>query len=252
MAHKDDALSAVLEEHGLDAYALFWLIIEHIGSRMEKDRMTPELINSELKWSQILYTSVRRFRTISNSLAEKGLIVCECTDNRIRISIPNIVKYKDEYSKKSGQAQESKADTDRDIDRKQNKTSSVGKEATPISSTSKISQEFEEDWPQFWARIAKGDASKAYEKARKLVDRETLMRAVVEQGPILVRDAANQGRGVLHPATWLNGKRWEDEAQTAVATINSRARGQPVDRKAKAQMEFLERAVREQQRGLNG
>jgi hypothetical protein len=44
------------------------------------------------------------FRSIAARLAEKKLIRVETTENRMTITVPNIMKYRDEYSKKSGHA----------------------------------------------------------------------------------------------------------------------------------------------------
>lgn len=74
-----------------------------------------------------------------------------------------------------------------------------------------LEQEFEEDWPQFWARIGKAAAKKAYRGARRVVPRGELMQSVRSQGPRILQRASDTGSQVLHPATWLNQGRWSDE-----------------------------------------
>jgi hypothetical protein len=106
MAHADEAIADLLERHGAEAYGVWWLILEDISAPMEPGKMLPTAAHSAVKWSQICHCSVRVWRSIANSLAEKKLIVMQSTDNRIRIDVPNILKYKDEYSKKSGQTPE--------------------------------------------------------------------------------------------------------------------------------------------------
>lgn len=112
MAHNDKAMSSVLEDLGPDAYGVYWLIVENIASVMEKGKMSPELVCSELRWAQLTHCSVRRFRTIAQRLNAERLIVYQSADNRIIISVPKILKYKDEYTKKSGHSPDSKADTE--------------------------------------------------------------------------------------------------------------------------------------------
>lgn len=110
MAHKDRAMSAVLEDLGPDAYGVYWLIIENIAAVMDKEKMVPELVYSDVQWAHITHCSPRRFRTIAQRLQQEKLISCETESKRLKITVPNILKYKDEYSKKSGHCQDSKAD----------------------------------------------------------------------------------------------------------------------------------------------
>lgn len=119
MAHADEAMSSVLEELGPEAYGVYWLIVESIASVMEKEKMAPSLAYSEPKWAQVAHCSVRKFRTIAQRLSKERLILCVSSDNRLKISVPNILKYKDEYSKKSGHAPDSKADTEEKADTQQ-------------------------------------------------------------------------------------------------------------------------------------
>jgi hypothetical protein len=112
MAHSDHAVSAVLEELGAEAYGVWWLIIEDIAASMEKNSKVTFAIHSDVKWSQICYCSARKFRSIANRLQEKSLIVCTSTDNRLQIDVPKLLKFRDEYSKKSGHSPDSRTDTD--------------------------------------------------------------------------------------------------------------------------------------------
>jgi transcription elongation factor Elf1 len=116
MAHSDHAVSAVLEELGAEAYGVWWLIIEDIAAAMESKSTQTFAIHSDVKWSQICYCSARKFRSIANRLQEKGLIVCTSTDNRLQIDVPKLLKFRDEYSKKSGHSPDSRTDTDGETD----------------------------------------------------------------------------------------------------------------------------------------
>lgn len=111
MAHADKAMALILEDLGAEAYGVFWLLIEDISAPMEKGKYDPSAVHSVTKWAQICHCSARGFRKIVDRLAGERLIVCETTADRLQITIPNILKYKDEYAKKSGDSQESKAET---------------------------------------------------------------------------------------------------------------------------------------------
>jgi hypothetical protein len=67
---------------------------------------------------------------------------------------------------------------------------------------------FEQFWEAYPRRIGKAAAEKAYARAVKIKDRETLLKAAA----IFARQ--RKGKDVQftpHPATWLNQGRWDDE-----------------------------------------
>lgn len=111
MAHADQQVALLLEEHGPEPYGAWWLIIEHIAAPMERDRMTPEATHSEQSWAGIIHVSRKNVRRIFQILEKSRLITTSTIDGRIRIEVRNILKYKDEYSKKSGQTTASSPET---------------------------------------------------------------------------------------------------------------------------------------------
>jgi hypothetical protein len=131
MAHDDVGLSTLLEAMGPEAYGIYWLLLEHFASVMEKDcTAVPELIHSEGRWAQICFTSARKFRKFAETAAELKLIssssqaelkqfASRMPANRLQICIPKLLKYRDEYSRKSGQTPDklpARTDTDGETD----------------------------------------------------------------------------------------------------------------------------------------
>jgi hypothetical protein len=123
LAHQDEELELYLEECGLEGYGFWWLLLEHIGAPLEPGSVQCWQSHSEGKWAQILHVSTRGFRKFSNSLAVRKLILIENFDDsglkRLKISIPNLLKYRDEYTSRSGETREkqptsigSRADTE--------------------------------------------------------------------------------------------------------------------------------------------
>ena len=96
-------------------------------------------------------------------------------------------------------------------------TSPIGsceKKAGPVridSKTSGLGIEFDEVWPRFWIRTGKGAAKSAWAKARNKASRETIEAAIVLQGPGILALAKQRGSTPVHPSTWLNQERWEDD-----------------------------------------
>jgi hypothetical protein len=106
LAHKDEQMDAILDLFGAEAYGVFWLLVEDIAAPMEPGKMAPAACHSAVVWASICRCSVRRWRSIVMRMAEKNLIVMQSSDDRVRIEIPNILKYKDEYTKRSVQTPE--------------------------------------------------------------------------------------------------------------------------------------------------
>lgn len=99
---------------------------------------------------------------------------------------------------------------------------------------------FREFWNHCaWAKIARGAAHRAYcRRAATPELAEQINKAAREQGPRLLKEAAQQGRSVLHPATWLNGERWADEGVPEQPGFDL----SPFDAKVLAEMEELSSA----------
>lgn len=68
---------------------------------------------------------------------------------------------------------------------------------------------FDVFWTAYPRRVGKGAARKAFAKAIKLTDLRTMLEAIdryVAHKP--------DWQHYCHPATWLNGERWDDEWTT--------------------------------------
>lgn len=74
---------------------------------------------------------------------------------------------------------------------------------------------FDEFWSEYPRKVGKKDAKRAFEKALKSTDSETMIRAVIAQKSSgqWTRDG---GRYIPNPATWLNQGRWDDEIRPQV------------------------------------
>ena len=69
---------------------------------------------------------------------------------------------------------------------------------------------FDEFWQAYPRKVGKGAARKAYSKALRLTDHDTIMGALSDQRPAM---EAKEPKFIPHPSTWLNQERWEDEPE---------------------------------------
>ncbi|MFK4295017.1 hypothetical protein ABH924_000149 [Arthrobacter sp. GAS37] len=76
------------------------------------------------------------------------------------------------------------------------------------TSSSNSSTEFDAFWSSYPRRVGKVAAQKAFVKALKSADVETIMSGVES---LRIEVAGKDPKFTPHPATWLNEGRWEDE-----------------------------------------
>lgn len=70
---------------------------------------------------------------------------------------------------------------------------------------------FEEFWGIVWTKTGKDDAQKAFNRKVKSDGMAVhVIEIAVRDGPRLLREATEQCRSAIHPATWLNKGRYED------------------------------------------
>lgn len=115
IAHDDPAICELLEEFGPEGYGIYWLLLEHVALSIEKDSdETPSRTHSVIEWARICCCSARRLRSFVQRSAELSLIVAHSVADlkqfssrlpadRLQIDVPKLLKYRDEYTKRSGQ-----------------------------------------------------------------------------------------------------------------------------------------------------
>lgn len=91
-----------------------------------------------------------------------------------------------------------------------------------------VEADFDEWYVLYPHKVGRGAALKAYRSARKKTGKGELLESVKRFAAAKARDGTEK-RFIPHPATWLNGERWADEAQpssqaSSPATGNGQAR----------------------------
>lgn len=76
---------------------------------------------------------------------------------------------------------------------------------------------FAEFWSAYPKKTAKGDAEKAWKKHKPDLAACLAALAVAKQSSDWIKDG---GQFIPHPATWINGKRWEDGVAGAHPSTN--------------------------------
>lgn len=106
-AGDDEVMAEMIEKFGLESYGLWWRILEIIARQMEKGSDRCSATYPKRKWRDLcsIYHQ-SRFDLVTIFLASREypkLILSESFDNLLTISCPKLLKFRDEYSRKSGQ-----------------------------------------------------------------------------------------------------------------------------------------------------
>jgi len=102
MTHQNEDGAAIIETMGAEGYGVWWIILEVIASQMDTtDKCSANY--SAKKWGSFCGFSAKRFQKVAEKLAEFSSISVKKTGEFLEIECHNLLKYRDEYSKKSGQ-----------------------------------------------------------------------------------------------------------------------------------------------------
>ena len=88
------------DEFGLEGYGLYWIILEAIAEQCtaENDKIFLEL--SPKNWRKVAEISPKKLEKFLSFSEKLGLFSVKKSQNLIRVECPNLLKYRDEYSKK--------------------------------------------------------------------------------------------------------------------------------------------------------
>jgi len=104
MSHLDEKLSILIEEMGMHGYGAWWIILERIAMQVTEDS-EPTVRLSLRVCSQLLKTHLPLTKKTLNTLHEIGLVIVNYVDDKyVELSVPNIIKYRDEWTRKKSNA----------------------------------------------------------------------------------------------------------------------------------------------------
>lgn len=96
----DEKLARMTVDDGLEIYGFYWRVLEIVAKQMDKTTKT-NCAYSDKVWSKFCGISAKKFRKFADKLDKLNLIILENSDGRIDIDIPNLVKFRDEYTSRS-------------------------------------------------------------------------------------------------------------------------------------------------------
>jgi hypothetical protein len=166
---------------GLALYGAYWRVLEIVASQMRPGTSQCSVRYGVTRWSVLLSVRGSHLSHYLGHLSKSGLVTTEWIGTDIRVTVPNLLKYRDEYSSKSRHPQEivpptshQQSEEQTDVQIQTQKTTSLPTDNDAESAyLGRIRQ-------KFLARgIVAGKFSKADEKlARELYSRGTPIETV--------------------------------------------------------------------------
>jgi hypothetical protein len=241
-SHDDEKLCLLADRLGMKGYGSWWILLERIAQQVTEDK-EPKLRISLRSCADVLRMYVSCCRDVLSVLNELNLIHCEYIDDKtVQLSVPNLIKYRDEYTDKkmrrkakspdtvgtqsgANRASETETETETETDKEippyvppeggQCEAGKNGKEKKPSKPRGPklvYSAQVEEIYAAYPRKEGKGKACEKIEIALRTVPFEELLQATreyancryVRSAPILK---------IPHPATWYFQQRWLDDRE---------------------------------------
>jgi len=213
----DAKLQEVLLDYGLEGYGLYWYCLELVSMSVEATNLTFELEHDCRIIARNTGSTPQKVTEMMTAFVKLGLFD---QANGI-ITCLSLMKKCDEYTNKllkhnvSGQCRD-KVRSNR-IEEKKVKESKGEEKRIENNSNSVIDDLFEQFWLAGLPKVNKKKALTAFKVVMKrdVVQHSTMTAVLIDD--VHGRLAANQfGFSKMHPTTYLNGERWNDEITTTV------------------------------------
>lgn len=98
----DERHQALMDKCGLKGYGAYWVIVEAIAAQITRQSAAVSMQLSWRRWGLRMGIDQRSASHIIRSLNDVGLISLRCDGDLATVTMPNILKYMDEYTKRLG------------------------------------------------------------------------------------------------------------------------------------------------------
>jgi hypothetical protein len=256
-AHQDEKMARLVSELGLEGYGFYWLILETVAGQIEAGSDRTDLDYPIAFWRKITGFSPKKLRKFAEFCSEIEIFSAKFSENSLTIDIPNILKYRDEWSKKKGrnsgvtteQLRSKDTDTDTEIEEERVSACACACVADSVPEYSESPDPFPADsrpkktdcpskghpqWPAFCScydifPVQQGKED-AWREWMRLFENGTLEQSFVIRDAILLLSAEDDRwlEGYApRMAKWLNGKGWDDQPYKKPVAVQSASRASP-------------------------
>ena len=109
----DERLARFTDKYGLEAYGFFWRVLEAIAENV--DETNRKHIEYSIKtWCKLLGIRPQTFRKLIQESSVLGLFQVSFNSDLVTVESPNILKYRDEWTRKKSRTPEQNSEKDKE------------------------------------------------------------------------------------------------------------------------------------------
>lgn len=97
---EDEKHEVLIEKCGIEGYGAYWIIAEKIAAQIRPECVSTSLTLSWRNWARHLRTSTQKTQFLLRSMDGAKLINLYESGGSVKVDMPNILKYADEYTRK--------------------------------------------------------------------------------------------------------------------------------------------------------
>ena len=97
---EDEKHEILIDKAGLAGYGAYWIVLEKVASQIRRESISTSLALSWRNWARYLRSSIKKSQFLLRSAHEAGLLQLTEEGSMVRVNIPNLLKYADEYTRK--------------------------------------------------------------------------------------------------------------------------------------------------------
>jgi len=99
---EDEKHEALIDRAGLAGYGAYWIVLEKVASQIRPEQVSTSLALTWRNWGRHLRVTTKTAQFLLRCMSDAGLISLSQVGDIVRVNVPNLLKYADEYSKKVG------------------------------------------------------------------------------------------------------------------------------------------------------
>lgn len=109
----DERLARFTDKYGLEAYGFFWRVLEAIAANVDETNRK-HIQYSTKTWCKLLGIRPQTFRKLIQESSVLGLFQVSFNSDLVTVESPNILKYRDEWTRKKSRTPEQNSEKDKE------------------------------------------------------------------------------------------------------------------------------------------
>jgi hypothetical protein len=196
-----------MDEFSHLGYVAFFGLIEIISKENGTD-VTGKLSVRPSHLGRKLRTTPARLRQVFDYCQTNGRLTVDYSGKEWDFVFTKIAKIKDNYTKDlQGACKKLSKHKEKEEEEEKEKEPPI----SPKGGQGVLSKRFDKFWTAYPKKKSKGGAEAIWKKLKPSEQLLAAMVAKIEQAKTSTEWTKDNGQFIPYPATWLNGKGWEDE-----------------------------------------